>query len=531
MPDTNLNILVRVEGARQASAEITSVSHATAQVGKQTEETTKRTSALRKTLTTVGTGFLAYKAASWIKGAVTHTTELARSTNSLQKITGMDAKTAAGWLVLAKERGLQARQVNMGFITLARNTEKLNEHSKTTVKAFHDMGISAKQWQGLNSEQRMTRLADAFQHMKDPAQRAAVAQQLFGRSAQAMIPLLSKGGAALNDQVNTMGKASGMTNKSVKEQMKFVVAQREMHASMIALQGAVAVGLAPVFVQLAKVISPIMTAFASMMQKSGAFRVIVLALTIALTALIVKVKLAGVWTEFLAVKTKLVTVAQWLWNAALAANPIGIIIMAIVALVAGFVVLYMKVKWFREGVQAVWGWIKAHWPLLVSILVGPIGAAVIQIIKHWSAIKGAAVSAFNAIKGVVEGVAGTITSVFKGAINGIIDAINVLISALNSIHVSIPGWVPGLGGKGFGIHIATVGHVAQTGTFMGHAGTALVGENGPEMVHLPQGARVSPFVQSYGAARETVVQVPVYLDSRQIALALGTFTADAKAAR
>src|SRR5215472_10165157 len=168
MADTNLNILVRVEGARQASTEITSVSRSTAQVGKQTEETTKKTKALRSTLGGMATGFAVYKAASWIKGAVTHTSELARSTYSLQKITGMDAKTAAGWLVLAKERGLQARQVNMGFITLARNTEKLNEHSKATVKAFHEMGISAKQWQGMNSEQRMVRLADAFQHMKDP---------------------------------------------------------------------------------------------------------------------------------------------------------------------------------------------------------------------------------------------------------------------------------------------------------------------------------------------------------------------------
>src|SRR5215467_829208 len=100
MADTNLNILVRVQGAKEASTEIVGISKSTAQVGKQTEETSKRTSNLRKTMSGLATGFLVYKGAQWIKGAVTQTNELARATYGLQKITGMDARTSAGWLAL-----------------------------------------------------------------------------------------------------------------------------------------------------------------------------------------------------------------------------------------------------------------------------------------------------------------------------------------------------------------------------------------------------------------------------------------------
>lgn len=45
------------------------------------------------------------------------------------------------------------------------------------------------------------------------------------------------------------------------------------------------------------------------------------------------------------------TAAQWALNAALAANPIGLIIIAVIALVAGFVVLYKKSDTFRGIVQ------------------------------------------------------------------------------------------------------------------------------------------------------------------------------------
>lgn len=49
--------------------------------------------------------------------------------------------------------------------------------------------------------------------------------------------------------------------------------------------------------------------------------------------------------------TKIATAAQWLWNLAMDANPLTLIVLAIVAVVAGVVLMYNKFSWFRDFVK------------------------------------------------------------------------------------------------------------------------------------------------------------------------------------
>lgn len=53
------------------------------------------------------------------------------------------------------------------------------------------------------------------------------------------------------------------------------------------------------------------------------------------------------------------TAAQWLLNAALTANPIGIVVVAIGALIGGLVAAYNSNETFRNGVNAAWEFIKS----------------------------------------------------------------------------------------------------------------------------------------------------------------------------
>ncbi|MCX4969384.1 phage tail tape measure protein, partial [Streptomyces sp. NBC_00654] len=57
-------------------------------------------------------------------------------------------------------------------------------------------------------------------------------------------------------------------------------------------------------------------------------------------------------------------VAQGILNAVMSANPVGLIVVGILALVAAAIVAYNKVTWFRTAVQAAWAGIKAGWDLL-----------------------------------------------------------------------------------------------------------------------------------------------------------------------
>ena len=68
--------------------------------------------------------------------------------------------------------------------------------------------------------------------------------------------------------------------------------------------------------------------------------------------------------------------------------------------------------------------------------------------------------AWNGVLDILKGVWNLIVGTVEGAINFIIDGINLLISALNKIQFNMPEWVPLIGGKSFGINITPVSRVA-----------------------------------------------------------------------
>lgn len=99
-----------------------------------------------------------------------------------------------------------------------------------------------------------------------------------------------------------------------------------------------------------------------------------------------------------AAATKIWTALQWLFNAAMDANPIGLVVVAIAALAAGVVYAYTHFKVFRDIVNDVWSWLKGavvgtinwvrdHWKLILEIITGPIGLAVVLVQKYWGDIK------------------------------------------------------------------------------------------------------------------------------------------------
>lgn len=99
--------------------------------------------------------------------------------------------------------------------------------------------------------------------------------------------------------------------------------------------------------------------------------------------------------------------------------------------------------------------------------------------------------AWNGVKSIFKGIWDTFVGIVKAPLNLIIDAINWVIDGLNKISIDVPDWVPGIGGKTFGINISHISHL-EKGTSHWGGGMALVGERGPEIVSLPRGSRVTP---------------------------------------
>lgn len=156
------------------------------------------------------------------------------------------------------------------------------------------------------------------------------------------------------------------------------------------------------------------------------------------------------------VVTKLMTVAQGALNTVMNMNPISLIIIAIVALIAIIVALWNKCEWFREGVMtvinAIWGAIQSVGSFIMGVFQNVFNFVsgiftnlwnVIQTVVNtivsifstaWNTIKNVATTVWNGIlglfsaggkifTGVVEGIAG----VFKTIVNAIIKGINRVI--------------------------------------------------------------------------------------------------------
>lgn len=110
--------------------------------------------------------------------------------------------------------------------------------------------------------------------------------------------------------------------------------------------------------------------------------------------------------------------------------------------------------------------------------------------------------AWNGLKDIVGNAFGALAGLVKTPINAVISIVNGAIDKINSIHFTVPEWVPGIGGKGWeGLNIPAIPTLA-TGTDNWKGGIVQISEQGGEIVDLPSGTRVYPHDESVRMARE-----------------------------
>lgn len=138
--------------------------------------------------------------------------------------------------------------------------------------------------------------------------------------------------------------------------------------------------------------------------------------------------------------------------------------------------------------------------------------------------------AWNGVLDILKGIWNLIVGTVEGAINFIIDGINLLISALNKIQFNMPEWVPLIGGKSFGINITPVSRVAlprlasgavipPNREFMAVLGDQKSGTN----IETPLATMVQAFKQAMnetGGAGGRQMTVILRLDRRELGRAI-----------
>src|SRR5215471_1385190 len=210
----------------------------------------------------------------------------------------------------------------------------------------------------------------------------------------------------------------------------------------------------------------------------AAFNVIVqarqLAATITYNAelLVLRVQLAALalWTGIVRVATIAWTAAQWLLNAALDANPIGLVVVALAALGAALYLAWTRSATFRDIVIGAWravlsvvmpvlstlasvivgtfnvirtvvvtvcDFVRRYWAMmlvgLLIIAVGGLPAIIIVIVRHWAEVKAAFAAGFQFVLNVAKQAYGLL--------------IQLQAVFLNTLHVAWSNWINGITGS------------------------------------------------------------------------------------
>lgn len=175
-----------------------------------------------------------------------------------------------------------------------------------------------------------------------------------------------------------------------------------------------------------------------------------------------------------------------------------------------------------------------------DLIVGAFNAMKDLVIGVWNTLKSTASTVFNQIKDVIMGPINTVKDLATGAFNNIVDAvrgmpgriasaargmfdgiknafkeaINGLIRMWNNFEIRFAGYdIPGPGPNipGFTISTPNIPLLAKGGHITS-SGSAIVGEEGPELLSLPRGASVTPL----GGAGNTYIIENVVIPAKDL---------------
>lgn len=185
---------------------------------------------------------------------------------------------------------------------------------------------------------------------------------------------------------------------------------------------------------------PLLTGLGAWAQENTTTFLVIAGLIGGIAAAIVAVNIALKVYNAIQVITNALTAV---WNALLLANPITLVVLAVVALIAILTALYFKFDGVRKIVDTV-----------------------------FDAITTGVKFSFDAIKTYFTAV----LNIYKSIFNGIAKLWN---NTIGKLSFEFPSWVPGLGGKGFSV--PNIPMLAEGGIVTGPT-LAMIGEAGPEAV-------------------------------------------------
>lgn len=309
--------------------------------------------------------------------------------------------------------------VDLGTLTgaQAKLTKSMNDARDGTgnqAEAFKALGISVTNSDGSlrNSQDVMAEAIDALGKMTNETERDAMAQQIFGKSAMELNPIIKAGGeeiAKLSQEARDNGAV--MSEEAVDGLDAFGDSIDSAKQSVMGIVGEALAKMMPYITDLIKSLIELPT----WIEENKLWLEILAATILVFVAALIAYNIAAAWGTI--VTTSLAFASATLAGAiAFITSPVTLVVLAIGALIAIGVLLW----------------------------------------QNWDTVKIKAQEIFGSIGTFVGGIIDGLKNGFKTMVNAVINSLNFLIRGLNKLKFDVPDWVPLLGGKTFGFNIPTI---------------------------------------------------------------------------
>lgn len=386
-----------------------------------------------------GLGAAAFKAADGVSQNLDQIDKMS------QKL-GLSKKAYQEWDYVLKISGADINNMSTGLKTLTNKFDDARNGGSGAIETFEKLGLSMEDIQGLSREDLFTKVITQFQKMEDSAERAALANDLFGKSGQELAPLFNTTAEETQNLIKEVNELGGvMSDEAVSNGARF---QDSLTSLKTSFQGAGA----SIMSELVPAISDLMDKITQFIADGGLEKIVNLLKTLAPIISAVIVGFAG-----FKIISGLISIIQGfstafgILNAVMAANPIGLIILAIAGLVAAFVTLWNKCEGFRnffenafksigeffsnfaKGVLLVKDKIVDGWNNLKEKTSETWNNIKDKVSETWDNVKEKTSKAWNAIKGEVEKNGGGIKGVLKTYVDGYKKSWEIGFNALDKI--------------------------------------------------------------------------------------------------
>lgn len=359
------------------------------------------------------------------------------------------------WEYVLSQNGMEIESLRGGMKKLTKGLDDAKNGSKSATEAFKRIGLSVDNIKNLNPEQAFEATVKALQNMPEGAEKAALANELLGKSGAELMPLLN-GSAKSVEELKRKARDMGLvlSDDAVNASAKFTDTMDNVKRTLGAVAAKVGVSVMPIIQQFLDWVLANMPTIQSVM--TTVFNVIQKVVTTAanifkdhLLPIIQSVvsffqnnwgTISGIVSTVFEVVTTIVNGFILFLN--------QILIPAINEIVAFIGQAWSLISEIISGVMEIIKSVISAWVSVVQSLWQQFGSYIIEYTQNaWDTIKGVVESVINVIKGIIQ----VVTSAIKGDWQGVWDGIKTIVTniwntmkayiegAINAIRIIIEG--------------------------------------------------------------------------------------------